>query len=65
MQVDYFFPPHSTLLHRHFVPNLTIGPPVVKALRRHLGPDAFLDCHCMVSNPEQVCASGKERGDMI
>jgi ribulose-phosphate 3-epimerase len=33
----------------HFVPNLTIGPPVVAAIRRHT--DAYLDCHLMMSNP--------------
>src|SRR5262249_32773393 len=33
----------------HFVPNLTIGPPVVQALRKHT--DLFLDCHLMVDNP--------------
>ena len=40
------------MLDRHFVPNLTIGAPVIKALRKHT--DAFLDCHLMVSKPEQV-----------
>lgn len=35
----------------HFVPNLTIGAPVLKSLRKHT--DAFLDCHLMVSNPDQ------------
>ena len=35
----------------HFVPNLTIGAPVLKALRRHT--DAYLDVHLMVSNPAQ------------
>jgi ribulose-phosphate 3-epimerase len=30
---------------------LSIGAPVVKSLRKHT--DAFLDCHCMVSKPEQ------------
>lgn len=30
----------------HFVPNLTLGAPIVKALRKHT--DAFLDCHLMV-----------------
>ncbi|BBN00524.1 ribulose-phosphate 3-epimerase [Marchantia polymorpha subsp. ruderalis] len=33
----------------HFVPNLTIGEPVIKALRKHT--KAFLDCHLMVTNP--------------
>ena len=46
--------PVSDLLHvdcmdGHYVPNLTIGPPVVKALRKHT--DLFLDCHLMVDNP--------------
>ena len=31
---------------RHFVPNLTLGAPIVKALRKHTR--AFLDCHLMV-----------------
>ena len=34
----------------HFVPNLTIGPPVVASLRAHT--DLFLDCHLMVDNPD-------------
>lgn len=32
------------------MPNLTLGAPIVKALRRHT--TAFLDCHLMVSHPE-------------
>lgn len=35
----------------HFVPNLTIGAPVVTSLRRHTR--AFFDVHLMVSNPSQ------------
>ena len=35
----------------HFVPNLTLGAPIVKSLRKHT--DSFLDCHLMVSNPQQ------------
>jgi hypothetical protein len=34
----------------HFVPNLTIGPPVVLHLRKHT--DMFLDCHLSCSHPE-------------
>lgn len=42
---------HVDCMDGHFVPNLTIGPPVVKSLRKHT--DMFLDCHLMVSNPGQ------------
>ena len=36
----------------HFVPNLTIGPPVVKWLRTHL-PAVHFDCHMNVTHPRQ------------
>jgi ribulose-phosphate 3-epimerase len=38
--------------HRHFVPNISIGPDVVKWVRKRC-PEAILDCHLMVSNPSQ------------
>lgn len=46
--------PEADLLHvdcmdGHYVPNLSIGPPVVKALRAHT--DLFFDCHLMIDNP--------------
>jgi ribulose-phosphate 3-epimerase len=34
----------------HFVPNLSFGPPVISSLHTAL-PDAYLDCHLMVSDP--------------
>ncbi|MDA8062209.1 MAG: ribulose-phosphate 3-epimerase, partial [Actinomycetota bacterium] len=40
---------HVDVMDGHFVPNLTIGPPVVAAIRRH--SDLYLDCHLMMSNP--------------
>ena len=40
---------HVDVMDGHFVPNLTIGPPVVAAIRRHT--DAYLDCHLMMTNP--------------
>ena len=40
---------HVDVMDGHFVPNLTIGPPVVAAIRRHT--DLYLDCHLMMTNP--------------
>lgn len=40
---------HVDVMDGHFVPNLTIGPPVVSSIRRHT--DAYLDCHLMMTNP--------------
>lgn len=37
---------------RHFVPNLTIGPPVIQSLRACLPASTHLDCHLMIENPE-------------
>ena len=41
---------HLDIMDGHFVPNLTIGPDMVKAIRREV--DLFLDVHLMVTNPE-------------
>jgi ribulose-phosphate 3-epimerase len=51
---------HVDIMDGHFVPNLTIGPPVVKALRAHT--DLFLDCHLMVGNPEWMLEPLAEAG---
>ncbi len=40
---------HVDVMDGHFVPNLTVGPPVVASIRRHTG--LHLDCHLMMTNP--------------
>jgi ribulose-phosphate 3-epimerase len=42
---------HVDIMDGHFVPNLTIGPPVVKSLRK--ATKLPLDCHMMVENPDE------------
>jgi ribulose-phosphate 3-epimerase len=42
---------HVDVMDGHFVPNLTLGPPLVKSLRK--ATDLPLDCHLMIDNPDQ------------
>ena len=42
---------HVDVMDGHFVPNITIGAPVVKALRKVT--DLVLDVHLMIENPEK------------
>jgi ribulose-phosphate 3-epimerase len=51
---------HVDVMDGHFVPNLTIGPPVVAAMRRHT--DLYLDCHLMITNPEDYLAAFRDAG---
>lgn len=43
---------HVDVMDGHFVPNLTIGMPVVEAIRKVT--DLILDVHLMISNPEEM-----------
>jgi len=43
---------HVDVMDGHFVPNITIGPLVAASLRKAL-PDAILDCHLMIENPDE------------
>lgn len=53
---------HVDVMDGAFVPNLTIGAPVVKSLRKFVGPNAFLDCHLMVAHPGQWVDDFKSAG---
>lgn len=41
---------HVDVMDGHFVPNITIGPLIVEAIRTHTSLP--LDCHLMISNPD-------------
>ena len=51
---------HVDVMDGHFVPNLTIGPPVVAAIRKHT--DDFLDCHLMMTNPGEYLEAFAKAG---
>ncbi len=40
---------HCDVLDGHFAPNISFGPHVIEAARR--STPAYLDCHCMISDP--------------
>jgi ribulose-phosphate 3-epimerase len=51
---------HVDVMDGHFVPNLTIGAPVVRSLRKHT--ELYLDCHLMITNPGQYLGDFKTAG---
>jgi len=51
---------HVDIMDGHFVPNMTIGPPVVKSLRKFT--NLPLDCHLMIENPDQMIPLFAEAG---
>lgn len=51
---------HVDVMDGHFVPNLTIGPPVVAAIKR--ATRLPLDVHLMITNPERYIAEYAEAG---
>ncbi|MEM8834538.1 MAG: ribulose-phosphate 3-epimerase [Planctomycetota bacterium] len=52
---------HVDVMDGHFVPNLTLGPALVASLRKAL-PEAFLDVHVMVTDPQQYLEPFAEAG---
>ncbi len=51
---------HVDVMDGHFVPNITFGPAMVKALRRVT--KLPLDCHLMIENPDQFIAEFADAG---
>lgn len=51
---------HVDVMDGHFVPNLTIGPPVIRAVRRIA--QVPLDVHLMVQNPDPYLGAYVEAG---
>ena len=51
---------HLDVMDGHFVPNLTIGPPVVESIRKITR--AHLDVHLMIENPERFVPSFAQAG---
>jgi ribulose-phosphate 3-epimerase len=52
---------HIDVMDGHFVPNLSMGPVVCTALRKHL-PDVPQDVHLMIDNPAERIASFAQAG---
>lgn len=52
---------HVDVMDGHFVPNITIGPLVVAALRKTF-PNVILDCHLMIENPDDYIPAFAEAG---
>lgn len=51
---------HVDVMDGHFVPNMTVGPPVVASLRKCTRLP--LDCHLMIDNPNEFIAAFAEAG---
>jgi len=51
---------HVDVMDGHFVPNITLGPPVVKSLRQ--ATSLTLDCHLMIENPDDFIPAFADAG---
>jgi ribulose-phosphate 3-epimerase len=51
---------HLDVMDGHFVPNITIGPPVVTSLRKAV--NVPLDCHLMIERPDELIPALAEAG---
>lgn len=53
---------HIDVMDGRFVPNITMGMPMVAALRQYLGTTAYLDCHLMIVEPERYVEAFAKAG---
>lgn len=54
---------HVDVMDGHFVPNFTIGPPVIKCLAKHVhARGGYLSVHLMIENPESYLGSFVDAG---
>ncbi len=51
---------HIDVMDGHFVPNISLGPPVIASVRKQT--DLFLDCHCMITDPLRYVDAIREAG---
>jgi len=51
---------HVDVMDGHFVPNITIGPPIVASLRHHCSVP--MDVHLMITNPESYAKNFADAG---
>ncbi len=51
---------HVDVMDGRFVPNITIGPMIIKAIRPHT--DKHIDCHLMIEEPERYVADFAKAG---
>ena len=51
---------HLDVMDGHFVPNITIGPPVIAKLRKH--SDLFFDSHLMITEPDRYIEAFAKAG---
>jgi len=51
---------HIDVMDGHFVPNITIGPPVVKSIRKIT--ELFFDVHLMIENPTKYAKNFADAG---
>ncbi len=51
---------HLDVMDGHFVPNITFGPPIIKAVRGN--SDKIFDCHLMIEAPDQYLKDFADAG---